>query len=124
MFYTYQPRNPQKCPVCGSQLKEWQGKDGPCALFVFAEGVSGSIRQEAGDLNIPEIIREKEKLPKLFLIFSYDCECPYPIEAVCDPNNGIWVKTRIIDLSTAKKRKEETKKDFKNRLKWLEGKAT
>ena len=38
MFDWYQPALPIACPACGHALSEWQGKDGPCDLFVWVEG--------------------------------------------------------------------------------------
>ena len=124
MFDTYKPAQNLKCPVCGSALKEWQSKDGPCALFVWAEGVAGPIGQDADDMNISVSERKKRRLPDVFEIYSYDCNCPFPVSAICESKNGVWVSTKVVDLSNAKQGKTERKEDFKKRLRWLEGKAT
>jgi len=124
MFDTYKPAQNQRCPVCGNELREWQGKDGPCALLVWAEGVAEPISQDAGDMNISEAERRKIRLPDVFEIYTYDCNCPFPVSAICESKNGVWVKTKVVDLSRAKQGKTERKEDFKKRLRWLEGKAT
>ena len=124
MFDTFKPAQVQKCPVCGRVLTEWQGKDGPCALFVWEEGVAWPTSQEASDMNISDEERKDVRLPEKFEIYSYDCDCPYPVEAVCVTTSGTWSSTKIIDSSLAEQRKEERKEDYKKRLKWLEGKTT
>jgi hypothetical protein len=49
MFAWYKPEGEMKCPVCDVALLEWQGKDGPSALFVWRENVAFPVAQEAGD---------------------------------------------------------------------------
>ena len=36
------------CPVCKTKLYEWQGKEGPCGLFVWRENLEFSNEQLAG----------------------------------------------------------------------------
>lgn len=69
------------CPVCGRELLEWQGKDGPCGLFTWKQGVLAPTDQKAGESNIPEYDRARVRLPSSFRMYSYDCNCPYPVEA-------------------------------------------
>ena len=64
MFDTYKPAKGHKCPVCDEELLEWQGKDGPCALFVWSEGVPGAFHQEAGSMNIPKTEWGKRKITR------------------------------------------------------------
>lgn len=124
MFDTYKPAQAQKCPVCCNLLTEWQGKDGPCALFVWEESVAWPVSQEASDMNIAEERRIQVRLPEKFEIYSYDCGCPYPVNAICQTERGTWSSTKVIDASLAMQRNEERKGDFKKRLKWLEWKRT
>ena len=45
MFDWYKPCGEIECPVCGVVLKEWQGKDGPNALFVWREEEGAPVDQ-------------------------------------------------------------------------------
>jgi hypothetical protein len=45
MFDWYKPTGEIECPVCGVVLIEWQGKDGPNALFVWSEGEGSPVDQ-------------------------------------------------------------------------------
>src|SRR5688572_18632166 len=71
MFDIYKPSAETACPVCATPLQEWQGKDGPCALFIWAEGVSNPIEQAIDDEEVkltPED-RENHVLPETFVIY-------------------------------------------------------
>jgi len=124
IFDTYKPAHKHICPVCGGELEEWQGKDGPCGLFVWSEGLASPFGQNTGENNLSEEERGTWRLPGKFEIYSYDCGCPYPVVANCKCENDVWVTTELVTASNAKQRKEERKEDFKKRLKWLEGRAT
>lgn len=45
MLDYYQPRPDLSCPVCDASNLEWQGKDGPCALFLWEQGHAAPINQ-------------------------------------------------------------------------------
>ena len=107
MFDTYSPKDQVCCPVCDTPLKEWQGKDGPCILEAFKEGSFIDHNQ-----------------PNEFEIYSDDCECRNMVEALCSSENGIWMKTQIIDAAHAFQKKHERKSDFKERLNWLKSNET
>ena len=124
MFDIYKLGQTQICPVCGSVLRGWQGKDGPCALFVWEQGIAWPTDQQANDMNVSDEERKNVRLPVVFSIRSYDCGCPYPVEALCETVEGVWSSTKLVDASLAKQRKDERKEDFKKRLRWLEGKTT
>ena len=53
MFDWYVPDPPLKCPVCGTLLERWQGKDGPCALLVWKQGEAVPVAMRADDVNLP-----------------------------------------------------------------------
>ena len=119
-FDTYKPAEPIKCPVCSRSVTEWQGKQGPCGLFVWEEGIAHPTGQEAGEVNILKQNREKVRLPEEFEIYSYECGCPFPVEAICKTVDGIWSETIVIDTSNAKQGKQ-TRGEFKRWMRWLEG---
>ena len=120
MFDTYIPEETLKCPVCGNILSVWQGKEG--SLFVWAQNIKNPIDQEAGNENVKEHLRSEVILPSTFTIYSHECNCPYPVEAICKTLNDVWVSTNIIDFTNAKQKKDETKANFINRLAWLKQK--
>lgn len=82
MFDTYFPKDHISCPVYGTPLNEWQGKEGLCILEKFNEE---SFVDSA--------------LPRQFEIYSNDCECNPMIGALCDSENGIWVKTQVVGFA-------------------------
>ena len=125
MFDYYLPAVDINCPICGTPLKEWQGKDGACALFVWQEGNLAPIEQQVDDeVKLAPSDREHFRLPEQFLIYSYDCNCPFPVEAICRTRNGTWRETRLITADNAVQKHEETRAHFKSRLHWLQGKRT
>ncbi len=96
MFDTYQPRNPLRCPACGLALEEWQGKDGPCALFLWVEGLEAPQAQELDDdIALPPEERGRVRLPPVFTIYSFDCPSHSPIEAVGSCAAGVWSATAL-----------------------------
>jgi hypothetical protein len=70
MFDWYEPRQ-ISCPECGTALDRWQGKDGPCALFVWREGEASPIRQavEAEVALLPGDLATR-RVPASFGIYS------------------------------------------------------
>ncbi len=99
MFDWYKPKEAYNCPKCGTELTEWQGKDGPCALLVWKQGICNPISQKVKDEEIQWSDEEMHKftLPDSFLIYSYDCPNHQPVEAQCTCLNGIWVDTVLDD---------------------------
>jgi hypothetical protein len=97
MFDTYKPSTRLCCSVCGHPLEEWQGKDGPCALFVWMEGRAAPVAQDTDhDIALSLAEREAIRLPETFTIYFYDCSEHRPVEARCRCVNGIWAKTDIL----------------------------
>lgn len=95
MFDWYRPRAEIQCPECGMPLKEWQGKDGPRALFVWSEGERWPIDQLVEEeWKLPEDERRKFELPIEFLIYSYDCD-KHVVSAKGKTIDGVWSETTI-----------------------------
>jgi hypothetical protein len=97
MFDWYQPATQLTCPECGTPLKEWQGKDGPCGLFVWREGVRHPVDQLIDDeeVRLPPGELSRFTLPSSFEIYSYDCPNHQPIDAVCATGDGVWSSTQV-----------------------------
>jgi hypothetical protein len=99
MFDWYQPVPQLSCPVCGRPLEEWQGKDGPCALFVWRQGVKHPIDQAIPDEEVrldPEDW-QRFTLPARFEIYT-DCPDHQLIEADCAGPDQVWSSTVVRPL--------------------------
>lgn len=121
-FDWYEPRNVVVCPLCGVRLSEFQGTDGPSALFVWREGVPAPIDQRAGDVNATEEDQGKARLPARFVICSYACSCG-PLELVGFAEDGVWVRTAPHDAATAQIRPSESRREYPKRVQLLEARA-
>jgi hypothetical protein len=96
MFDLYQPRERIRCPECSTDLVEWQGKDGPCGLFLWKEGHPAPISQDVDEeIRLTDAMREQLRLPRAFTIYSYDCPRHQPIDASCEAPDGVWVSTKV-----------------------------
>jgi hypothetical protein len=102
-FDWYEPRI-TACPECSSPLSVWQGKDGPCGLFVWQQGTRTPIRQ-AVDAEValsPERLAHSE-LPPSFAIYSYDCP-NHVVEANGRCVNGVWSATEVTEVNQIERR--------------------
>ncbi|MGH1376979.1 MAG: hypothetical protein ACRBCK_11605 [Alphaproteobacteria bacterium] len=96
MFDYYQPTEKIKCPKCGYQLKEWQGKGGHCALLVWQQNNKQAVDQKVDkEVKLTAKQRDNFLLPNTFEIYSYDCPDHQPICATGICINGIWSKTKL-----------------------------
>ena len=121
-FDWYQTSEPLQCPVCRTPLSEWQGKDGPCGLFVWEQGRAAPVDQKIEkDIAIEIAQRETLRLPEEFLIFSYNCSCPFPSLAHCSSEAGIWTTTALVTSEDVSRFEHETRDQFEARKQWLEG---
>lgn len=124
LFDTYIPANILNCSVCGEKISEWQGKDGPCGSFVWCEKKRVPIAQNAADSNLAVKDKTKITLPEQFEIYSYDCNCQYPVQAIGTCKEQTWIRTILVTSENAVQHKDERKSDFEKRLRWLRGEAT
>jgi hypothetical protein len=122
MFDWYNPEPSLNCPTCGKQLSDWQGKDAACLLFVWQQGFANPIEHKGDgeDFQVSDSDLKDWKLPNQFSFYSYDCDCPYPVEAIGRTENEIWTSTELITAENAEQRRDERKEEFKTRLKWLQ----
>ena len=97
MFDYYRPAGEFRCPVCLRPLREWQGKGGPNALFVWVEGTRWPVDQIVDeDARLTREQRQAFGLPSRFIIYSYDCPEHQPVEAECSVVDGVWSKTALL----------------------------
>ena len=117
MFDWYEPDPPLACPVCGQALSEWQGKDGPCALFVWRQGYAAPLRQCVdAEIRLSDDELKHWCLPAEFWIGSSDCACPFEVVAIGRTEHGIWTSTDLITAENARQLSHERRGDFKVRL--------
>src|SRR6185503_3776041 len=120
MFDYYQPQSVLACPVCGKPLGEWQGKDGPCGLFVWRQGVAAPIDQiVSDDARLESEALARVRLPTSFSIYAYCCSDRYAVEARCSAPGNVWSDIELVTAANATQRKEEARAAFKARLEWL-----
>ena len=99
MFDWYKPSREIECPVCGVVLKEWQGKDGPSALFVWCEGQESPVDQPIDEeAKLSEEARRAFRLPEEFEIYSYDC-LHHLVLAKCRTRDGVWSETNSVSAN-------------------------
>jgi hypothetical protein len=124
MFDWYEPQPGLACPVCGRALVEWQGKDGPCALLVWRQGAAEAVEQRVPEESrvAPERLKTW-RLPEDFHIYSHACGCPYPVDATCRAQGGIWTETSVSTASTAWRYRNESKAEWAARKQWLSGRG-
>lgn len=96
MFDWYEPSPLLSCSACGRTLEGWQGKQGPCGLFVWRQGTRSPIDQRVeGDLALDPEDRKSLALPDRFMIYT-DCECSETtFDAICICEAGVWTSTRL-----------------------------
>ena len=109
------------CPGWHRELKEWQGTDGACGMFVWKQGTKKPIDQlvepELRDLPWPD---PKLQLPASFTITATECSCPYIAEATGYVVSGTWQTIELLTIANARQREEETRAQWSARRKWLE----
>jgi hypothetical protein len=100
MFDEYEPWPPVRCPYCDKKLDRWQGKDGPCALFIWRQGLAAPVGQH-GDPSLPDERIADYRLPAEFG-FQLVAGCRFcPLYGVGRTENGVWISTTFILHSDA-----------------------
>jgi hypothetical protein len=90
MFDEYEPTPAIRCSACGGEVRDWQGKDGPCLLLIWRQGVAAPLGQRSD----PEwhVAIEHLRLPAEFAIGG-SCRCGRHNEAFCQSVDGTWART-------------------------------
>jgi len=116
MFDYYLPKPDLSCSVCGAASLEWQGKDGPCGLFLWEQGQSAPIDQLVDDecKSLPEV-RFVQRLPARFEIYA-TCQCPTSLDAVGYTEHGVWTRTELLSPTNAVAYPGESEREFRKRL--------
>ncbi len=98
MFDWYQPRGLRACPVCGSPLREWQGKDGPCGLLVWEQGQAAPVEQRCDpEWQMDPEALSRVRLPERFVFYSHDCPA-HIIEAEGRTCDEVWTEAVLLTV--------------------------
>ena len=116
MFDHYRPKPDFSCPVCGASRLEWQGTDGPCALFIWEQGQPAPVDQLADEeCKISLEARAEIRLPGRFEIHAR-CGCPTFLTAVGVTEHGVWTWTELLSPTNAAAYPHESEREFRKRL--------
>ena len=116
----YEPEPSLACPVCGQALFEWQGTDGPCALFVWRQGYAAPVDQRVdSEIRLSDEELKRWCLPAEFWIGSSDCTCPFEVVAIGRTAHGFWTSTELITAQNARQLPHKRRSEFKAYLAWL-----
>jgi hypothetical protein len=99
MFDYYAPAGTLQCPIDNYPLVDWQGKEGPCALFLWREGVAAPSHERiTEESRLSDTQLQEIRLPPIFTIYSYDCPVHSPLTATCTSVEGVWSTTKVHKL--------------------------
>lgn len=93
MFDEYVPRPALRCPRCDAALRDFQGKDGPCAIFIWSQGVAAPVGQSVdADCMLPSEQAARFRLPPRFEIYTqcHGCGLWVSVTGFCD--HGTWTR--------------------------------
>jgi hypothetical protein len=94
MFDYYQPSERFVCGHCGLPL-EWQGKDGPNALFVWRQGEATPIDQPiVAESKMDPVWRATYRLPPTFSLNGF-CERHHITEAIGRCDGEVWTEIEV-----------------------------
>jgi hypothetical protein len=96
MFDYYVPRPSLTCPRCQAPLADFQGKDGPCGLFVWLQGIAAPSDQSVDEewKLLPEK-RGALRLPERFEIYTECSGCKLWVSAIGTCEDGVWARAAV-----------------------------
>jgi hypothetical protein len=95
MFDWYVPTPTIPCAVCGDTPREWQGKDGPCALVVWHQGQPSPVEHRV-DAEVENLAGfALARLPPQFSIHALDSR-DHTLIAEGVGIDGTWATTRLV----------------------------
>jgi DNA-directed RNA polymerase subunit RPC12/RpoP len=98
MFDYYEATDDLRCPQCGANLGEWQGKNGPNELLLWKQGYRSPIGHQV-DKEILELSAtdgNDPTLPLNFEIHTICVSCSKRVEAVGQCIDGIWTSSTVL----------------------------
>lgn len=98
LYDHYEPVPAFQCLGCGARLDDFQGKDGPCALFRWQQGQMHPVGF-AGDPPPPPGLADC-RLPEVFVLYT-SCDCGRWVELTGFCTDGTWSSTALGDAFDA-----------------------
>ena len=97
MFDYYEPVPPIACANCGELLRNWQGKQGPCALLVWRQGHTKPVGGPAAEPGEEPTATRPQRftLPESFEFYAF-CECNHQTLACGTTEAGVWSRSEIV----------------------------
>ncbi len=117
MFDWFEPVPKLWCPVCGRKLEGWQGKHGPCGLFVWRQGQAAPVDQMVtDDVKLSEQDRAKIRLPPRFTFYTEHDPCRPWVIAVGTCEDDVWVRAELVTDTNAFIGPTESQREFRRRV--------
>lgn len=114
MFDYYEPAGALQCPIDRHPLVDWQGKEGPCGLFLWREGIAAPSHERiTEESRLSETQLQGIRLPPSFTIYSFDCPVHSPLIATCMTMNGVWSITTVHKLGVYSRDDDELREALK-----------
>jgi hypothetical protein len=95
MFDWFKPDPPIQCPQCSRPVEGFQGKDGPCNLLVWTQGLPSPVDDPDTDddwRSSPEYLAEL-RLPAVFEFYGSCDPCKQWLDFTGFCQNGVWTET-------------------------------
>src|SRR5262249_23486857 len=91
MFDYFCPDPALHCPECGTELDEFQGKDGPCVLFVWRQSWDSPAAQRVDDdCAASAEVRRTARLPQRFEFYAACSHCKGWVTFTGFCSAGVW----------------------------------
>jgi hypothetical protein len=95
MFDYFEPADSHRCSSCGRPLQDFQGKDGPCGLFVWQQGRAEPARQEVdAECMLSAQQASALRLPRTFEFYAFCDACDQRTWFVGQCTGDVWSETR------------------------------
>jgi hypothetical protein len=120
MIDFYRPQPALVCPQCGQSPGDWTGTEGFCLLYVWQQGHAAPVEQ-IWDSEVIRFTRDDApdgRLPARFQICGTCC-CKSSFEAVGWTEDGVWVRTEVLNETNAIPTRFESEREFRKRLEAL-----
>ena len=101
MFDHFEPVPPVKCPRCGAELRDWQGKEDGCNQYLWRQGEAAPVAHVVDE----QWQWSRERLDALrlpareFQIYT-GCRCGYWAFLDCVCTDSVWTESRLHEDQT------------------------
>jgi|SRR3954469_19289873 hypothetical protein len=101
MFDHFEPVPPVKCPRCGAELRDWQGKEEGCNQYLWRQREAAPVAHvvdEQGKWSRERL--EALRLPAPEFQIYAGCRCGYWALLVCTCADSVWTESRLHEEHT------------------------